>query len=106
MNYEPNNKKWKVGDYVIHDMDAKEPYMLMKVIKIQENGLYITKYAFPRMHARKIYSSWFYSTKNKEELLNKLSNKAYAGNYKNDIKYLLDPKKFSIKIPERDIVNA
>ena len=48
MNYEPNKTPWKVGDVVIHDADAKNCTMLMKVVKvIQPGGLIKTTYINP-----------------------------------------------------------
>lgn len=44
MNYEPNTTKWKIGDIVIHDADAKNERMLMRVVGYEDNGKLITKY--------------------------------------------------------------
>lgn len=44
MNYEANTITWLKGDIVIHDMDAKEPKMLMKVIGYSRDGLCKTQY--------------------------------------------------------------
>lgn len=32
MNDRPNTKRWNPGDLVIHDLDAKQPRMLMRVL--------------------------------------------------------------------------
>ena len=42
--YPPNTKDWKTGDIVIHDADAKEKRMLMRVIGITATGQVLTKY--------------------------------------------------------------
>ena len=44
MNYEPNTTKWEIGDIVIHDADAKNERMLMRVIGYEDNGKLITEY--------------------------------------------------------------
>jgi len=38
MNYEPNTIKWKTGDIVIHDADAKSEEMLMVVLGYRCDG--------------------------------------------------------------------
>ena len=38
MNYKPNNVNWCVGDFVIHDADAKNERMLMLVVAVNLNG--------------------------------------------------------------------
>lgn len=51
MNYEPNTRTWRKGDVVIHDADAKEPKMFMRVLGYTREGLVKTKYiskALPR----------------------------------------------------------
>lgn len=65
MNYEPNDIHWRRGDTVIHDCDAKEPKMLMKVIGFTRDGLVKTQYVDKRRR-RKIF--------------------------KNELRYLHDPK--------------
>ena len=74
MNYKENKIDWKVGDLVIHDADAKRAYMLMKVVKIQKNGRYVTKY---------------------------ISN-ICRGLYKNDKKYLHNPLWFGLLPPGKE----
>lgn len=49
MIYEPNLETWQIGDIVIHDSDAKEPKMLMKVIGRTRDGLIKTRYCDERM---------------------------------------------------------
>ena len=44
MNYKPNVIQWKVGDLVLHDCDAKEGRMLMRVVGFTRNGLVRTAY--------------------------------------------------------------
>jgi hypothetical protein len=34
-----NLKRWKAGDYVLHDADAKKPEMLMLVVQVVESPL-------------------------------------------------------------------
>lgn len=44
-NYEPNKVVWPVGSLVIHDCDAKESRMLMRVVSVpDENGQVETEY--------------------------------------------------------------
>lgn len=69
MNYEPNTIRWQKGDIVIHDADAKEPKMLMRVIGYTRDGLCKTQYV-----------DW--------------SKKRTV--YKNDIQYLHQPERFNI----------
>lgn len=54
MNYEANITPWKHGNIVIHDADAKEPRMLMKVVCIQRDGRYRTQYIDKR-HKRTMW---------------------------------------------------
>jgi hypothetical protein len=45
MNYEPNTTKWKPGDIVIHDADAKQEEMLMEVVGYtNETNRLLTRY--------------------------------------------------------------
>jgi hypothetical protein len=44
LNYEANTNKWQAGDIVIHDGDAKEPKMLMKVLGYSRDGQIRTQY--------------------------------------------------------------
>lgn len=37
-NYKSNQVEWQVGDLVLYDYDAKEPTMLLRVIKVFKNG--------------------------------------------------------------------
>ena len=76
-NYPDNKIHWKVGDVVIHDFDVKNPHLLMKVIKVQKNGLIVTKYIdpdimLPRRNVR----------------------------FKNDLRFLHNPAKFGIVVSE------
>lgn len=45
MNYQANKTRWKIGDIVIHDLDAKEPKMLMRVTGYKPDGQCVTQYA-------------------------------------------------------------
>ncbi len=79
MIYDPNTTDWPVGALVIHDADAKEAYMLMRVVGRTRGGGYKTRYAVrdprrPAAHARR---TWI-----------------------NDKRSLHDPARFGIKIPE------
>lgn len=71
MNYEANTENWGVGEIVIHDADAKEPRMLMVVIGRDAKTKEIrTQYLLTSEHGRKVW--------------------------KNDPKYLHDPKRFGL----------
>jgi hypothetical protein len=58
MNYNPNTTQWRVGDIVIHDADAKEPRMLMRIVdfdfSVDQQGLAQCQYVDLR-HDREIY---------------------------------------------------
>lgn len=54
MNYTPNAIQWRKGDIVIHDADAKQPHMLMRVTGYDRDGLVISEYV-DRTHRRKTY---------------------------------------------------
>ena len=69
MNYEPNQYRWTRNSIVLHDMDAKEPRMLMKIIGFTRSGLAKCQYVDKR-RKRTIYP--------------------------NDLKYLHDPHLFHI----------
>lgn len=56
MNYDPNTTQWRKGDLVLHDADAKEPKMLMKVIGYTRDGLCKTQYLF-ESHKRTIWEN-------------------------------------------------
>jgi hypothetical protein len=56
MNYEANTCQWRVGDIVIHDGDAKEPKMLMRVTGELEDGRCTTRYLHPGQ-PRKFYEN-------------------------------------------------
>lgn len=49
--YVPNSKHWQRGNIVIHESDAKEPYMLMVVLGYEElddgKVVYLTQYLNP-----------------------------------------------------------
>lgn len=57
MNYEPNTTHWHKGDIVLHDSDAKEPKMLMRVIGYTRDGLCKTQYIDRSRHTRQIYKN-------------------------------------------------
>lgn len=56
MNYEPNLIQWHKGSIVIHDADAKEPKMLMRVIGYTRDGLVKTQYIDKR-HKRTVWKN-------------------------------------------------
>lgn len=56
MNYDPNTTQWHKHDLVLHDADAKEPRMLMKVIGYTRDGLCKTQYITPD-HRRTVYKN-------------------------------------------------
>lgn len=58
MNYEPNSEQWPRGAIVIHDYDAKEPKMLMKIIGYTRGGLAKCQYV-DRRKKREIYPNEF-----------------------------------------------
>jgi hypothetical protein len=74
MNYEPNTRQWREGDYVIHDADRKEPGMLMQVLGYDKFGEVLTVYVNQR-HWKK------------------------PKKYFNPLRYLLDPRRFAIEVP-------
>lgn len=77
MNYARNPIRWTRNDIVIHDSDAKESYMLMRVIGWTRTGLVKTQYVFPdkkRGITKKIYI--------------------------NEFDCLHDPKRFNIEVPK------
>lgn len=69
MYYEENKIQWRRGDTVLHDADAKEPRMLMVIVGFTRDGLAKCQYVDKR-HKRTIY--------------------------RNDLKYLHDPKNFGV----------
>jgi hypothetical protein len=75
MLYEPNTHHWEVGDLVIHDCDAKQPYMLMRVVGYGRDGLCKTRYIEPKRLSR------------------------MRGCFRNELRFLHDPKRFNIEIP-------
>lgn len=72
MIHEANSTRWKLGDYVIHDADAKNEHMLMVVTGCTKEGSYITRYA------------------NKE---------VCSERYENPLRALHDPRRFGIEVP-------
>lgn len=81
MIYKPNEIDWKIGDIVIHDSDAKEEHMLMKVIEYTKDGLIKTELIDHYMGRSRDYHK---PLPKKERV------------FVNDKKYLLDPKRFGI----------
>ena len=54
VNYEANTIHWVKGSVVIHDADAKEPKMLMRIVGFTRDGLAKCQYVDKR-HKRTIY---------------------------------------------------
>jgi len=100
--YPENGVCWKVGDVVIHDVDAKEQKMLMEIVKIKttkSGTLYYTKYLFPE----KIVSNCLYRKYGTYNKIPRVHRKELEQLWKNDKKYLHDPDKFDIEIPKEAI---
>ncbi len=79
MNYEPNATHWQPGDLVVHDADAKEPRMLMKVIGYRKDGLCRTEYI-----DADVKQKW---------------KRARSGALVNELRALHDPRRFGIEMP-------
>lgn len=57
MNYKPNKIQWRRGDIVIHDADAKEPKMLMRVVGFtRDRDLVKTQY-IDKSHKRTVWKN-------------------------------------------------
>ncbi len=83
MNYPENKEKWERGDIVIHDADAKEHKMLMRVVAFNSrNGRYITRYVYP---------GWIEG-----------KSSGLSDSYQNDIKSLHNPRRFGLIVPNED----
>lgn len=80
----PNTTRWRVGDLVIHDADAKRTDMLMVVTGCSRDGIYRTRYAFPEQQPR----SW----------RRKVWHNALAA--------LHDPDRFGIAVTRREVTPA
>jgi hypothetical protein len=86
MNYCKNTTKWKAGDLVIHDVDAKRPEMLMRVIGYDRTGACQTTYAVP-------------NEMNQDALRIKRRRKPEV--WVNSIEVLQDPKRFGITADQK-----
>ena len=78
MIYEANTVRWEVGDLVLHDADAKKPEMLMRVVGWRNSVLgetVTTQYVTPGEGRGKTI-------------------------FENDVKYLHDPRRFAISLPD------
>ena len=54
MNDPANTRQWQVGDYVIHDGDAKHgERMLMRVVGYNREGECLTRYVHRAAHPRR-----------------------------------------------------
>ena len=80
MIYEPNKTLWKIGDLVIHDADAKEKRMLMRVIGYRKNESEVCETEYLDDELRK---SWCVGK--------------FHGRIFNHIRVLHDPAIFGIK---------
>lgn len=80
----PNTTRWRVGDLVIHDADAKRTDMLMVVTGCSRDGIYRTRYACPEQQPR----SW----------RRKVWHNALAA--------LHDPDRFGIVLTKREVTPA
>ena len=75
---------WRVGDFVIHDADAKRASMLMVVTGCSRDGIYRTRYAFPEKQPR----SWRHKV------------------WRNTLEPLHDPSRFCIATPAVPLTSA
>ena len=82
--YAPNTTRWHVGDFVIHDADAKRADMLMVVTGYSHEGIYRTRYAFPDEQPR----SWRRKV------------------WRNTLEPLHDPSRFGIDVPRLPVTPA
>jgi hypothetical protein len=80
----PNTRHWSVGDFVVHDADAKRVDMLMVVTGCGRDGLYRTRYAFPDQQPH----SWRRRV------------------WRNALAALHDPGRFGIEVPQRVVTPA
>lgn len=92
MLYEPNKIQWKEGDFVIHDIDAKNTSMIMQVIGYDSKGLCKTVYFYTHEWNRICPTCG---------QMRKVTDKRKCV-YKNDIKYLHPLGAFGIKEPDKD----
>jgi hypothetical protein len=77
MNYPPNGTKWKRGDLVLHDADAKRKEMLMRVVEYTGDGRCVTVYA-------------------QANVMNGDNHRRKPARWKNDIAVLHDPARFGV----------
>ena len=82
--YAPNTTRWRVGDFVIHDADAKRADMMMVVIGCSHEGIYRTRYVFPDEQPR----SWRRKV------------------WRNTLAPLHDPSRFGIDVPRLPVTPA
>ena len=82
MIYEANTVRWKVGDLVLHDADAKKREMLMRVVGYSER----TKICF---------TQYVKDGTGKGKRV-----------WVNDVKYLHDPRRFAISLPDAGLVEC
>lgn len=82
--YAPNTTRWHVGDFVIHDADAKRADMLMVVTGCSREGIYRTRYAFPEEQPR----SWRRKV------------------WRNTLPPLHEPGRFAIDVPHLPVMPA
>ncbi len=80
----PNTIAWQIGDYVIHDADAKRHDMLMIVVGRSKARVHRTRYAFPTEQPR----SWRRTV------------------WRNTLALLHDPRRFGIDAPPNPLTPA
>jgi hypothetical protein len=74
--YPPNTRRWVKGDYVIHDADRKNWFMLMVVVGYTPDGYVKTRYV------------------NRAKM-----NRRWRGVLENPLAWLHDPARFNIEVP-------
>jgi hypothetical protein len=87
MNYPPNETKWKRGDLVLHDADAKRKEMLMRVVEYTGDGRCVTVYA-------------------QANAMNGDNHRRKPARWENDIAVLHDPSRFGVHATARSALNG
>lgn len=96
MHYEANETNWSEGDIVLHDFDAKARFMLMVVTEIKKDGMIGTRYVYPGL-------IWDRHVDVPFGLMPGHARKHYGQLWLNEKKYLHDPARFNVEIPEQVI---
>lgn len=93
MIHEENERDWEINDIIIHDADAKKPYMLMIILKKRKNGMIGTRYIYPGLiwnkHIDVPYSE-----------MPVRMQRHYGKMCWNGKEYLHDPSRFEIEVPK------